>query len=307
VDSCGSAKCEYTCVSGSVKVGNACIAQNTPTLSFAAVPSVPTVGVPFNLNWALSTFPMAKTSSSLWGKALGYLLGGKAEANVVGTTADGHTCTATAGTDSWMIPSNKSVEYGDSATQAETVSAPQTISYTLTCRDGRDQEGTPWGISPISKTIQVTVGCPSGQVAVGGVCTTPSACPNGAINPADNPSCSICPVGKTMYGGRCEMPNACAPWVTVSGNSHIASYANVGQLVEWKVATATGAYTWSENSSGVPVLGTPGQSFSTRYSTIGNKTMYLKVGDASPVTCTTMTNGLPNGLPVVNNPGFQEF
>jgi hypothetical protein len=97
---------------------------------------------------------------------------------------------------------------------------------------------------------------------------------------------------------------ACNPWITDASGSHVATFANVGQLVTW-IATGVGtSYSWS----GDGVVGSPtGSTYPVRYSTIGSKKVSLSISGATAVPCYTATNGLLNGLPVINDPNFQPF
>lgn len=113
-----------------------------------------------------------------------------------------------------------------------------------------------------------------------------------------------CELPSIRVNGVCVTPptvGVCNPF-TEDSDSYVAKFANVGQLVTWQ-ASSTGA--WSETADG-PVLST-GDSYQVRYSTIGKKTMYFKVDNGAIAPCTTEANELPDGLPIVNAPGYQPF
>ncbi|HAO64925.1 TPA: hypothetical protein DCQ44_03010, partial [Candidatus Taylorbacteria bacterium] len=130
----------------------------TPTLTFtaeasgiAATPNL-TIGTssPYTLKWSLSAPLAIKTNSSWWQNVLAFFgLGDKvANAQIVGTTYDLHTCTASAG--SWT--GNKTVDYLPAQGSEPHTSPldPTNLSYTITCTG-------PWAIGSISKTVTVTV------------------------------------------------------------------------------------------------------------------------------------------------------
>jgi hypothetical protein len=83
--------------------------------------------------------------------------------------------------------------------------------------------------------------------------------------------------------------------VNDSTGNHIAHFANVGQLVTW-IANISG--TWSGDGVAVCPTGTTCQ---VRYSTVGNKSALINGN-----SCTTLI-GLPNGLPIINDPNFKPF
>jgi len=126
-------------------------------------------------------------------------------------------------------------------------------------------------------------------------------------------ACSFtCPFDTTWDGTNCktvsgEGTNSC--WPTDAAGLHVISVANIGQLVVWR-GSGSSSSVWSSDAAGSNVLQT-GPTYSVRYSTIGNKTMYFNgnkciVGlggspGSGPIT------GISDRLPVVNNPNFHEF
>jgi hypothetical protein len=120
-----------------------------------------------------------------------------------------------------------------------------------------------------------------------GSCTAPTKCEY------------TCNAGYQATGNTCVpivVPPVitCHPEVTYAGHLYNpAPFAGVGQLVTW-VANTLG--TWSGATDGGS---SSGQNYLIRYSTVGNKKVYLTVG-ATTVQCTTDVDGLP----ILNNPIF---
>lgn len=150
----------------------------------------------------------------------------------------------------------------------------------------------------------------------------PTTCSNGATNPPDctfgchGPNCSnglcISPFVLDPATGTCVDPVgpggavSCSPFVNSASGLIQAPFANIGQQVTWETNPVSSG-TWSSDPSGAPILHT-GSTYSMQYSTIGNKTMYLKVGASVPIACTVNgAAGTQNSLLIVNNPNFHEF
>jgi hypothetical protein len=102
---------------------------------------------------------------------------------------------------------------------------------------------------------------------------------------------------------------SCHPFTAdIHGNVASSTFAYVGQLVTWHTPAA-GNYMWSESGSGSPIVGTSNQDYKVRYSIIGNKSLYLKVGSGSWNVCTIDdgNGGSVDVLRVISNPDFKEF
>lgn len=132
------------------------------------------------------------------------------------------------------------------------------------------------------------------------------------VNSCGSTKCSyLCNSGYVKEGNVCVSEDdasrgICAPYTDESGNKP-ATFANINQPVTWRTKTTGGdVYSWT----GSVAAGTnpTGMSYTISYPTIGNRSVSLKISSTTPyVPCTTAQNGLPNGLPIVNNPNYQPF
>jgi hypothetical protein len=157
--------------------------------------------------------------------------------------------------------------------------------------------------------MDFTVPCPNGAdnpPVCGSVDTTPTTTPTttppviSTTTPSEPglPSSTppVTPTTPVVIG-------ECSPFVSSATGLVPATSANVNQRVTW-IASSTGSVSWG----GDGVAGSPtGSRLVMQYSTIGNKHMSITVGSSTPVSCTSPIDGLPNGLPITNNPNFHEF
>jgi hypothetical protein len=92
--------------------------------------------------------------------------------------------------------------------------------------------------------------------------------------------------------------------VTDAGDTtpHLATFAKVGQLVNWTstVSDTNATITWSgdgiTNSSAGP-------SYGVQYSTIGKKNVFIHINGGEAKQCSVPVGGLP----IINIPEFEPF
>jgi hypothetical protein len=163
--------------------------------------------------------------------------------------------------------------------QTDVSNLTDTTKYVLSC------DSSHGGNSPSLKYATVTV---------------VPACSNGTSNPLENPPCTACSAPKAWVGRECIDPDdvSCAPWVTVGSKSQLATFAKIGELITWKTNPLY-SVAWSGDVTGSPV----GSSYSVRYSTVGNKTVF-----ANGKKCTIGTGPESRtSLLIVSDPGFRDF
>ena len=97
----------------------------------------------------------------------------------------------------------------------------------------------------------------------------------------------------------------CRPQIKIAGTFADAKFANVGQLVQW-TAIGAGPYVWSLDGV-TPLTSQTSSIYPTRYSTIGNKKVYLNGGLCTIEAQAAATDGTNTYLPVINDPNYHEF